>query len=157
MTTHQLVMLVWSLVGRSVFIYLFFQTAPYGRHQEKGWGFEISSRWGWILMESPAFYLMLIFLILNFSNSSNCSIFASILFMIHYFNRSFIWPIRARIKNKSMPVTIALSAFLFLPSSLFFILLLPPRSTRTESSVASDVYKRNLLNLLNLKIGLVPI
>ena len=41
MTTHQLVMLVWSLVGLSVFIYLFFQTAPYGRHQEKGWGFEI--------------------------------------------------------------------------------------------------------------------
>ena len=64
-------------------------------------------------MESPAFYLMLIFLILNFSNSSNFSIFAAILFMIHYFNRSFIWPIRARIKNKSMPVTIALSAFLF--------------------------------------------
>ena len=113
MTTHQLVMLVWSLVGLSVFIYLFYQTAPYGRHQEKGWGFEISSRWGWILMESPAFYLMLIFLILNFSNSSNFSIFAAILFMIHYFNRSFIWPIRARIKNKSMPVTIALSAFLF--------------------------------------------
>ena len=77
MTTHQLVMLVWSLVGLSVFIYLFFQTAPYGRHQEKGGGFEISSRWGWILMESPAFYLMLIFLILNFSNSSNFSIFAA--------------------------------------------------------------------------------
>ena len=113
MTTHQLVMLVWSLVGLSVFIYLFFQTAPYGRHQERGWGFEISSRWGWILMESPAFYLMLIFLVLNFSNSSNFSIFASILFMIHYFNRSFIWPVRARIKNKSMPVTIALSAFIF--------------------------------------------
>ena len=45
------------------FIVLLFKSAPYGRHSMSSWGPSMPSRLGWILMESPAVYLMLLFLL----------------------------------------------------------------------------------------------
>ena len=47
----------WVLVGAITFIYLFFVSAPYGRHIRKGWGKNISARAGWVIMESPCVLL----------------------------------------------------------------------------------------------------
>lgn len=101
----------WAIVGVATFVLLQFVTAPYGRHIKKGWGPEIANRLGWILMELPSFAIMLYFY-LNFSQSSYAQ-FLSILWLIHYFNRTFIYPFRIRTRGKKMPLAIVGSAVFF--------------------------------------------
>lgn len=109
--TLNLICIIWALVGVGSFILLQFVTAPYGRHVRKGWGFEISNKLGWFLMEIPSFAIILYFYI-N-SDQSNYASLLSILWLIHYFNRSFIFPLRIRTKGKKMPIVIPLSAIFF--------------------------------------------
>ena len=106
-----LVCLIWALVGVSSFILLQFVKAPYGRHIRKGWGKEISNNLGWVLMELPSFLIILYFY-LN-SDQSNYAAMLSILWLVHYFNRTFIYPFRIRTKRKKMPITIVISAIFF--------------------------------------------
>lgn len=103
--------IIWALIGVATFILLHFVTAPYGRHVKKGWGPEISNRLGWIIMELPSFAIILYFY-LNFEQSSYASML-SLLWLIHYFNRTFIFPLRIRTAGKKMPLTIAVSAIFF--------------------------------------------
>ena len=53
-------LITWVLIGFITFIYLFYENAPYGRHIKSGWGKKIPARLGWVLMESPCVYLMII-------------------------------------------------------------------------------------------------
>lgn len=90
--------LFWAGIGIATFILLQFVTAPYGRHMRKGWGIEISNRLGWVFMELPSFAIILYFYL-----NSNQSVYASmlsILWLIHYFNRTFIFPFRIRTRGK---------------------------------------------------------
>ncbi|WP_456462315.1 DUF1295 domain-containing protein [Reichenbachiella sp.] len=102
---------VWILVALAAFILLQFVTAPYGRHTQKGWGIEISNKWGWIIMELPSFLIMLYFCVISKSNAYSYFLFG--LWLIHYFNRTFIFPLRIKTKGKRMPLVIAGSAILF--------------------------------------------
>ena len=61
MNTFYILISIWVLIGLITFVYLFFESAPYGRHIKEGWGVEISARLGWIVMESPCVILMLIY------------------------------------------------------------------------------------------------
>jgi len=56
-STFNYLLLAWLAVGLIAFVYLFFETAPYGKHVTKGWGPEISAKAGWIIEECPAFFL----------------------------------------------------------------------------------------------------
>ncbi|MDW5289640.1 DUF1295 domain-containing protein [Formosa sp. PL04] len=102
---------IWAIIGIATFILLQFVTAPYGRHLKKGWGPEISNKLGWILMELPSFAIILYFY-LNY-NQSFYAQFLSLLWLFHYFNRTFIFPFRIRTKYKKMPLTIVISAIFF--------------------------------------------
>ena len=102
---------LWGAVAILAFILLQFVTAPYGRHIETGWGPEVSNRLGWILMEIPSFAIILFFFV-----TSNQSLYASvlsILWLIHYLNRTFVFPFRLRTKGKKMPLAIVGSAIFF--------------------------------------------
>lgn len=103
--------IIWIIIGIGTFILLQFVTAPYGRHIKKGWGPEISNKLGWILMELPSFTIILYFY-LNYNQSSYAQ-FISLLWLFHYFNRTFIFPFRIRTKGKKMPLTIVFSAIFF--------------------------------------------
>ena len=109
--TFNVACIIWSLIGVSSFILLQFVRAPYGRHIRKGWGIEIPNNLGWVLMEMPSFLIILFFFILY--NQSSYASMLSILWLIHYFNRTFIYPFRIRTKRKKMPLTIVLSAISF--------------------------------------------
>lgn len=98
-------------MGVGSFILLQFVTAPYGRHIKKGWGPEISNRAGWIIMELPSFLIVLYFFLK--SNQSSYASMLSILWLLHYFNRTFIYPFRIRTKGKKMPLAIVSSAIFF--------------------------------------------
>jgi len=109
--TITLICIIWSAIALATFVLLQFVKAPYGRHIEKGWGKEISNRTGWIIMELPSFLIILYFAIS--SQQSNYALFLSLLWLIHYFNRSVIFPFRIKTSGKKMPLVIALSAILF--------------------------------------------
>jgi 3-oxo-5-alpha-steroid 4-dehydrogenase 1 len=109
--TLNLICIIWAAIGVASFILLQFVTAPYGRHVKKGWGPEISNKLGWIIMEAPSFFIILYFYL-----SSDQSLYASILsllWLIHYLNRTFIYPFRIRTKGKKMPLIIVGSAIFF--------------------------------------------
>ncbi|SVA50791.1 uncharacterized protein METZ01_LOCUS103645 [marine metagenome] len=113
MCGYNCLLAIWTLIGFSAICCLFFVTAPYGRHEQPGWGRSIPSRLGWILMESPAFYIMLIFFLAFRSTINLAQIVLFALWALHYFHRSFIWPFRAKISRKKIPALIVLMAFIF--------------------------------------------
>lgn len=87
--------------------------APYGRHSNDQWGKMISNKWGWVIMELPA---LLLTPILALSGPSNKDWFAWLLiglWVLHYFNRTVIYPFRIKTKGKKMPLTIVYSALFF--------------------------------------------
>ena len=112
MITYYNLLLAWSLLCLSAGFFLFFRTAPYGRHLREGWGVEVSSRLGWILFESPPVYLMIVFFFL-YSNQSFVQILFVSIWMIHYLNRSFVWPLKAKISGKPMPLIVIFLALVF--------------------------------------------
>ncbi len=98
-------LIVMTVIAVIVFISLFFVDAGYGKFQTKKWGPSIPNRIGWVLMESPVFILMAIFFALS-DRTSNIAIIAMFsLFMLHYFQRSFIFPFLIK-GNKTMPLSI---------------------------------------------------
>ncbi len=101
----------WAGIAILTFILLQFVKAPYGRHIKKGWGPEISNKWGWILMEAPSFFIILYFFVS--SDQSSYASLLSLLWLIHYANRTFVFPMRIRTKGKKMPLVIVLSAVFF--------------------------------------------
>lgn len=88
-------------------------TAPYGRHTRKGWGPLIDNRLGWMIMEivSPLVF-GLFFLSGPVEKTLPMWIFFS-LWMIHYINRSLIFPLRTRTSGKKIPLSIVGSAAFF--------------------------------------------
>jgi len=57
-----------------VFIFLFFFTAPYGRHYRAGWGPAIKARAAWMLMEAPALLVIGLTVLLSGRNASPLAI-----------------------------------------------------------------------------------
>ena len=110
----------WGLIGLIAFFYLLKEPAPYGKHIKEDSKYFLGSKTGWILMESPAFYLMLLFFLIFGDYKNYVQIVLTFLFCLHYFNRSFIWPIRAQTNLKKMPLKIAISAFGFNVVNVFF-------------------------------------
>ena len=103
----------WTLLGAITFIYLFFVSAPYGRHIRKGWGRNISARAGWVIMESPCVLIMLIYTFIVKDNLESLHIIFLSLWLLHYVHRSFIYPFVIDMTNPKMPISIAVSAFFF--------------------------------------------
>lgn len=109
--SFNLICIIWAGIGVATFFLLQFVTAPYGRHLKKGWGPELPNKFGWILMELPSFAIILYFYVT--SNQSNYATLLSMLWLWHYFNRTFIYPFRLRTKGKMMPLVIVVSAIFF--------------------------------------------
>ena len=109
--------IAWATVGLIIFVVLFFVTAPYGRYNSLKWGKSVSTRMGWILMEIPAFVVFPTvvvgyWIILDISVNLPISIFL-FLWCFHYFNRTFIYPLRIRNKPNSMALITMLSGIVF--------------------------------------------
>lgn len=108
----------WLLIGFAVvaaltFPFLFFVTAPYGRHTREGWGPKINATLGWVLMEWPSPVLFAVCFALGDRPVSVASILFLVLWEAHYVHRAFIFPFRRRGGQKDMPLSIAASGFLF--------------------------------------------
>lgn len=108
-----MITLIWINIAVIVFITMFYITAPFGRHSSKKWGAMINNKLGWFIMELPSFLIMLYFLCFGSRSfqSYNWILFAC--WLLHYFNRSFIYPIRIKTTHKKMPLFIVFSAIFF--------------------------------------------
>lgn len=106
---------VWAflLIAALVFPALFLISAPYGRHTRKGWGPQINSTFGWVIMEIPAVIVVALFFLASERSPALGIVLLWGLWNLHYINRSLIFPFRRRGGEKPMPLMIALFAFLF--------------------------------------------
>jgi steroid 5-alpha reductase family enzyme len=73
----------------------------------------INNRLGWFLMELPALILVAYFILTGKNLTDTIILIAFILWMMHYINRTLIFPIRIKTKHKKMPVVIVAMAFFF--------------------------------------------
>lgn len=101
-----------ALMGLVVFITLYFVGAGYGIMYTKKWGPAVNNKLGWVIMEAPVFVVMCML----WWNSDRCfnvvPFLFFLLFQIHYFQRSFIFPLLMRGKNR-MPFLIVLMGVMF--------------------------------------------
>ena len=111
--TFNIIVLSWIGIAFVIFILLFKITAPYGRRSNKKWGPTINNRLGWVIMEFPALALFGYLVISGGGLRDNVIVVAFSLWMIHYINRTFIFPLRLRTKQKKMPLAIVAFAFFF--------------------------------------------
>ncbi|MDE6010064.1 MAG: DUF1295 domain-containing protein [Muribaculaceae bacterium] len=117
-----------------VFVALQRITPGYGMTYDRKWGPAIDNRLGWVLMEAPVFIAMLLMWVLCPDPARRCApatVVMTLLFLLHYFQRSFIFPML--IKGKSlMPLSIILSGVTFnllnayMIAGWFFYLTPPP-------------------------------
>ncbi|MDC0231309.1 DUF1295 domain-containing protein [Aureispira] len=107
--------IVFSWIGLAIitFFSLFFVTAPFGRHSSKNWGPMINARLGWMIMELPSPLLLSYFYFSGKTNTNTVTLIFWALWMLHYFNRTIIYPLRQRDHSKKMPVMIMGSAIFF--------------------------------------------
>ena len=103
---------LWIIIGLIIFPINLIYKAPYGRHTSKKWGISIDNKLGWIIMELPAL-LVCPAIYFYFKIDFDISIMFICLWIIHYFNRTIIFPFRIKTKGKKMPLVIVLSAFFF--------------------------------------------
>jgi len=106
------IMLFFGIVGVGVFILLFFVSAPYGQHIRKGWGPNLNNKLGWFIMEIPTVVIYLIIYFLGDRKTDVISMVFLFIWMLHYGQRTFIFPFLIRAKQP-MPVTIISFGMMF--------------------------------------------
>ena len=103
---------IWILTAVIILPINLIYKAPYGKHSTKKWGKSIDNKTGWILMEFPALITCpLVYLVMI--EEINLSGVFIVLWIIHYFNRTIIYPLRIKTKGKKIPIAIVSSAFFF--------------------------------------------
>lgn len=101
------------LAALFVFPSLFFITAPYGRFTREGWGLQIGSSMGWLLMEGVSFVVFALFWWLNPQFGTPVVSILGVAWLVHYGQRSFIYPLLMKSPGKPKPASIAAMAILF--------------------------------------------
>ncbi|MFK7929971.1 MAG: DUF1295 domain-containing protein [Myxococcota bacterium] len=94
-------------VGVGVAVTLRWVSAPYGRHDRDGWGPRIPSRFGWVVMESPAVLAFVVVYMFGEHALTAAPLTFATLWLAHYVHRAFIFPFRMRNAGKTMPATVA--------------------------------------------------
>lgn len=103
---------VMSLVALFVFIALYFVKAGYGMFRTASWGVSIDNKLAWVLMEAPVFFVMIVLWLRSGVGVAIPVFVFLLLFLLHYFQRSFIFPLLMKGKSR-MPVAIMAMGIVF--------------------------------------------
>jgi hypothetical protein len=112
-STFQLIVYIWIAIAVIIFPVVLRVIAPYGRHTTTSWGPLINNKAGWVLMESPALFFFAIFFLFGSIHQSFVPWIFFGFWMIHYINRTLVFPFRLRTKDKKMPIAIVFMAIGF--------------------------------------------
>lgn len=105
-------LIFWFVFCAVTFISLFWLPAPYGRMKRAGWGPELPARWGWIGMELPAVVVPIVCFVLSARMQQLLPVIFLSMWLLHYLQRTFIYPFRMRMTGKTMPLAVAAVAFI---------------------------------------------
>ncbi|MCB0481280.1 MAG: hypothetical protein KDC83_07590 [Flavobacteriales bacterium] len=115
MSAEALYYLIYCWIGIAIatHVLLYFVKAPFGRHTSKKWGPSINNKWGWFFMELPSLSIMVFFLVKSLRVPESFVWILFSLWIIHYFNRTFIYPLRIKNTEKKMPLFIVFNGIFF--------------------------------------------
>ena len=126
MQTYYILMTAMFAMAIIVFIALFFFKAGYGYLSTANWGPKINNKAGWVIMESPAFIFLLLYVIdylvsgRDTGNEKTVLLIMAAFFLVHYFQRAFIFPFLLRGKGE-MPILIMVMGMTFNGLNSYFI------------------------------------
>lgn len=103
---YQYFLIGWMAFAIIIFIVLMFITAPYGRHSKTNWGPMVGNRLGWVVMEMVVLLVLWYFIFKGKNEQTSANVLIISMFTFHYFNRSFIFPLRLKTTGKKMPLAI---------------------------------------------------
>ena len=103
---------VMAVIAVIVFVALYFVDAGYGKFYKPKWGPSVDNHLGWFLMEVPVFIAMLVLWWFSDRRNDSVRLVFLLIFELHYFHRSFIFPLHLRGHNR-MPWTIVLMGAVF--------------------------------------------
>lgn len=103
----------WMAFGILLFPLLLKVPAPYGRHSRSGWGISIPNHLGWLFMELPALVVFSYFFLGGRVEQSAVTWLFFSLWMLHYMNRTLIFPFRIKAREKRIPALIVGMGFSF--------------------------------------------
>ena len=106
---------VWITFGFLIFFYLILSNspAPYGRHFSKQWGPSLNNNWGWFWMELPALLVFPVIVLTSSREINFVLILMLSIWVLHYFYRTILFPLKLKTKSKKIPILIIVSAFIF--------------------------------------------
>ena len=107
-----LFLIIMAAVAVVVFVSLFFVNAGYGKFYQPKWGPSLDNHLGWFLMEVPVFIAMLLLWWFSERRDDWIRLTFLLLFEIHYFHRSFIFPTKLS-GHSRMPLAIVLMGAVF--------------------------------------------
>ena len=96
-----------------VFLFLMFINAPYGRYVRKGWGPAIPTRFAWMTMEFPAFFVIAWLVIANAEKAGLFGILFLLMWEAHYIYRVWIYPFLLSSPQKPFPIVLVFFAICF--------------------------------------------
>lgn len=103
---------VMSFIALLVFVALYFIKAGYGIFRTASWGVSINNKLAWMLMEAPVFIVMTVLWWYSSRTYSLTPLVFFLLFQLHYFQRSFVFPFLLKGKSR-MPLAIMLMGVVF--------------------------------------------
>ena len=131
---------IYVLAGMTVLAVIVYMAlgrikAGYGMFRSEKWGWSVNNKLGWVLMEAPAFFAMLTFAMValafyglaDYKEASmrpwlGAPLFLVLLFLIHYFQRSFVFPMLMKGSSR-MPIAIVLMGITFNLINTFLLAL----------------------------------
>ena len=105
-------MVVMSVTALFVFIALYYVKAGYGMFRTAKWGISIHNKLAWMLMEAPVFFVMLGLWAYSGTGTLVPEFIFLLLFLLHYFQRSFIFPFLLKGESR-MPLAIVAMGIVF--------------------------------------------
>ncbi len=96
-----------------VFVALYFVTAGYGAFTSSKWGKAINNKLAWFLMEFPIFIAMIILWLASPHRFSLVPMIFLLIFEIHYFQRSLIFPWIMKGKKSKMSLAVMFMGIAF--------------------------------------------
>ncbi len=111
-TSYNTFLWVMAAIAVVVFVALQFFEAGYGYLFDRRYGPPVPNKVGWILMESPVFVAMCVLWWLSDRRWDVAPLALFAMFQLHYFQRSFIFPLLMRGRSK-MPLGIVLMGMIF--------------------------------------------
>jgi 3-oxo-5-alpha-steroid 4-dehydrogenase 1 len=118
---YQNLLYTWCALAIAAFPFLLRKTAPYGRHTSSGWGPMLPNQIGWMIQEGVAPFLISFWFFIGSLPKTNASYFFYVLYVAHYFYRSFVYPFRTKTQGKKIPLAIVASAVGFNVCNTYFL------------------------------------